>query len=254
MNKYKLTLAYDGTLYGGWQVQSNAISIQSLVEKALSTALRTPTSVTASGRTDAGVHARGQIAHFTAHHPLDLFRLLHSLNGLLPPDIRAVHLEEAPLEFHARYSALSKEYHYHLHLDPVMDPFKRLYSTHIHTPLNLTLIQEASQLLLGTHDFTTFANEASAGSAAKNPIRTLSRLDLLQEPGGIRLEFEGNGFLYKMVRNITGTLLDIGRGKLTAQAIPSLLEAKNRKIAPAAAPPQGLFLVKVNYEKVQRSL
>jgi tRNA pseudouridine38-40 synthase len=247
MFKYKLTLAYDGTAYGGWQIQPNAISVQSLVEKALATALRAPTPVAAAGRTDAGVHARGQTAHFTSETPLDLFRLQASLNGLLPPDIRVLKLESAPEAFHARYSAVSKEYHYHLHLDPMMDPFKRLYSYHVFSPLDLDAMRAAARYFIGTHDFTSFANEASEGSAAKNPVRTLARLDICPEAGGIRLEFEGDGFLYKMVRNITGALLDVGRGKLSAEGIPALFEAKDRRAASAAAPPQGLFLMKVNY-------
>ena len=247
MHKYKLTVAYDGTLYGGWQVQINAISIQALLEKALSTILRTPTSATSSGRTDAGVHARGQVAHFITELPLDLIRLQRSLNGILPPDIRILSVEEAAPDFHARYSAVSKEYHYHLHLERTTDPFKRLYAYHDYSPLDLDKMKMAASCFVGTHDFTTFANEASKGSAAKNPVRTITRLDLCLEPGGIRLEFEGNGFLYKMVRNITGTLLEVARGKISVDEIPKLFEAKDRRIAPPAAPPHGLFLMKVNY-------
>ncbi len=247
MQKYKLILAYDGTLYGGWQVQPNAVSIQALLEKALSTIVRAPTSATSSGRTDAGVHARGQVVHFTSEPVTDLFRLQRSLNGLLPPDIRVLSLEEAAPGFHARYSAISKEYHYHLHLERTTDPFKRLYAYHDFSPLDLDKMKTAAQYFVGAHDFTSFANDASKGSAAKNPIRTITRLDLCLEPGGLRLEFEGNGFLYKMVRNITGTLLDAARGKIAIEEIPKLFEAKDRRLAPAAAPPQGLFLMKVSY-------
>ena len=245
MYKYKVILAYDGTSYGGWQIQHNAVSIQSLVEKALSTALRTPTAAIASGRTDAGVHARGQVAHFMTIQPVDLPRLHHSINGLLPPDIRILHVEETAMEFHARYSALSKEYHYHFHLNPVMDPFKRLYALHVRTPLDLPAIIKATHYFVGTHDFTTFAN---VGGTQDDTVRTLSRLTVEHETGGIRLEFEGNGFLYKMVRNITGALLAIGQGKLSSEAIPLLLKAEDRKLAPAAVPPQGLFLVNVRYQ------
>jgi tRNA pseudouridine38-40 synthase len=247
MHKYKLTLAYDGTHYGGWQIQPNAISIQALLEKALSTILRTPTCAISSGRTDAGVHARGQVAHFIAEPPQDLLRLQRSLNGILPPDIRVLSLEEAAPDFHARYSAVSKEYHYHLHLERTTDPFKRLYAYHDYSPLDLDKMKVAANCFVGTHDFTTFANEASKGSAAKNPVRTITRLDLCLEPGGVRLEFEGNGFLYKMVRNITGTLLEVARGKISIDEIPGLFEARDRRIASPAAPPHGLFLMKVNY-------
>jgi tRNA pseudouridine38-40 synthase len=247
MNKYKLTIAYDGTAYSGWQIQNNAVSIQSLLEQALATALRAPTPVFASGRTDAGVHAKAQVAHFTSEIAPDLKRLHLSLNGILPDDIRILSVEEASPDFHARYSAVSKEYHYHLHLERTTDPFKRLYAYHDYSPLDLEKMKEAAKYFIGTHDFTTFANEASKGSAAKNPVRTITRLDICHEPGGIRLEFEGDGFLYKMVRNITGTLLDVARGKITTSSIPQLFEAKDRSLAPPAAPSRGLFLVKVNY-------
>jgi tRNA pseudouridine38-40 synthase len=247
MNKYKLTIAYDGTAYSGWQIQNNAVSIQSLLEEALATILRTPTPVAASGRTDAGVHARAQVAHFTSEIAPDLKRLHLSLNGILPDDIRVLSVEEASPDFHARYSAVSKEYHYHLHLERTTDPFKRLYAYHDYSPLDLEKMKEAALCFVGTHDFTSFANEASKGSAAKNPVRKITRLDICHEPGGIRLEFEGTGFLYKMVRNITGTLLDVARGKITVESIPKLFEAKDRSLAPPAAPSRGLFLVKVNY-------
>jgi tRNA pseudouridine38-40 synthase len=247
MPKYKLTIAYDGTAYSGWQIQLNAVSIQSLIETAFATILRVQTPVFSSGRTDAGVHAKAQTAHFSLENPVDLFRLQLSLNGLLPPDIRILSIEEAAADFHARYSAISKEYHYHLHLERTTDPFKRLYAYHDYSPLDLDKMKQAAGYFVGTHDFTTFANDASKGSAAKNPIRTITRLDLCAEPGGIRLEFEGNGFLYKMVRNITGTLLDVARGKIPVESIPQLFEAKDRSLAPPAAPARGLFLIKVNY-------
>jgi tRNA pseudouridine38-40 synthase len=247
MNKYKLTIAYDGTAYSGWQIQNNAVSIKSLLEGALATILRTPTPVVASGRTDAGVHAKAQVAHFISETTPDLKRLHLSLNGILPDDIRILSVEEASPDFHARYSAVSKEYHYHLHLERTTDPFKRLYAYHDYSPLDLEKMKEAARCFIGTHNFTTFANEASKGSAAKNPVRTITRLDICEEPGGIRLEFEGDGFLYKMVRNITGTLLDIARGKISVESISQLFEAKNRSLAPPAAPSRGLFLVKVNY-------
>ena len=245
--KYKLLIAYDGTRYGGWQIQLNSVSIQALIEDALKIALRKETAVHASGRTDAGVHAKGQVAHFVTDAAVDLGLLLRSLNGILPDDIRILRVEEADPNFHARYSAVSKEYHYHIHLDWALDPFKRLYAYHHPYPLDIPLMQEASKAFIGTHDFTSFANEASKGSAAKNPVRTLTRLDFIPEPGSLRLEFEGTGFLYKMVRNITGTLLDVGRKKISPSSISSLFDKKDRRQMSSAAPPQGLFLIKVNY-------
>lgn len=247
MKKIKLTIAYDGTGYGGWQVQPNAVSIQELIEKALSTLLREPISLIGAGRTDAGVHAQGQTAHFTTSSDLDYKRLLLSSNALLPPDIRILAAEEKAADFHARYDATGKIYHYRLHLAPSADPFKRLYSYHIPYPLDLAAMRQAAAHFIGTHDFTSFANEADRGSAGKNPVRSLYRLDMVLEEEGVRLEFEGEGFLYKMVRNIVGALLDVARGKLAAEEIPAIFASRDRKRAPMAAPAHGLSLVQVIY-------
>lgn len=240
--RYKLTIAYDGTHYSGWQVQENAQSIQSLIQRALETVLRHPTDLTGSGRTDAGVHALGQTAHFDTEEKIDLGRLRLSLNALLPPDIRIFAIDPVTADFHARYSALSKIYHYNLHLDPVSDPLTRLYRHHVFGPFDLEKLKEGAQQFVGTHDFTSFAN---VKETEIDPIRTLMRLDLVEQPGGVRLEFEGDGFLYKMVRNITGTLLEIGAGK--PRDIGSILAARDRRQAGAAAPPRGLFLMEVRY-------
>lgn len=246
-HNYKLNIAYDGTNYCGWQVQPNGLSIQEVLQKHLATIIRHPAHVTGSGRTDAGVHARGQVAHFHSDQPLNLRRLHHSLNGLLPGDIRVNSIEEVPLNFHARYSAIAKTYHYHLRLGHVQDPFQRLYSTQVHERLDLPLLKEAARHFLGTHDFSSLANEAHRGSASHDPVRTLYRLDVIEQDQNVRLEFEGNGFLYKMVRNIVGLLLDAASGKRPVGDIPAILAAKDRRQAGQAAPAQGLFLVQVRY-------
>ena len=247
MKRYKLTLAYDGTNYCGWQVQKQKDSIQALLQRALETTLRHPLDLSGSGRTDAGVHALGQTAHFDTAVSFESRKLRLSLNALLPPDIRVLEIEPTPLSFHARYSAKSKIYHYDLHLDRTIDPFTRLYRTQILKKLDLELLQKAAMQFLGTHDFTSFANEPKRGSAAHDPIRTLSRLDLSPIPQGARLIFQADGFLYKMVRNITGTLIACASGKLSPHQIPIILAAKDRRQASATAPPQGLFLMKVLY-------
>lgn len=244
---YALAIAYDGTAYCGWQIQPNGVSIQELIQDKVSILTRTPTQVIGSGRTDAGVHALGQVAHFHSHFIQDLYRFHGSLNALLPPDIRILNVHEVPSSFHAQYSALGKTYHYRLHLDRVSDPFKRLYSFHVKEKINLDILQSAALMLLGTHDFTSFANEAHQGSAAKDAVRTLKRLDIIHEPGGIRLEFSGDGFLYKMVRNMVGTLLEIGMEKRSLKELPVILEAKDRRVAGQTAPPHGLFLIGVDY-------
>ncbi len=243
--RYKLTIAYDGTHYSGWQVQENAQSIQPLIQNALQTVLRHPLDLSGSGRTDAGVHAQGQTAHFDTPQSISSSKLRFSLNALLPPDIRIRQVELTEEDFHARYSARSKIYHYHLHLDPISDPFKRLYCHQVFGKFDLTQLKLGASFFLGTHDFTSFANTKE--ESLKDAIRTLYRLDIVEEKGGIRLEFEGDGFLYKMVRNITGTLLDIAAGRMRADQIPEILTLRDRRKAGSAAPAQGLFLMEVIY-------
>lgn len=248
MHCYKLLISYDGTHYSGWQIQPNANSIQQHLQEALQKILGYPSPpIAGSGRTDAGVHALGQVAHFKMEHEVNERRLCASFNGLLPQDIRVKYVEQVPLSFHSRYSAIGKEYHYHIYLDRVMDPFRRLYCWHLLRHLDLEVLQEGAQLFVGTHDFTSFANEAHAGSAAHDAVRTLYRLEMYPILGGFRLEFEGDGFLYKMVRNIVGTLVDVASSKKTLEDIPRLFSVKDRRQASQAAPAKGLFLMRVDY-------
>lgn len=243
-----MVIAYDGTHYSGWQIQPHSLSIQEKLEQTLQIFLREKVRIIGSGRTDAGVHALGQVAHFSCSQELNLERFLWSANSLLPPDIRVVTVDAVTDAFHAQHSAIGKEYHYHLSLGVVQEPFHRFYSYHIPFELNIDLLKQAAQMFIGTHDFTSFANAAHTGSAAKNPIRTLRRLDVVEmEQQQVRLEFEGDGFLYKMVRNITGTLLEVASGKKPLSAISAIRESRDRRQAPQAVPPQGLFLIKVSY-------
>ncbi len=242
----KLVIAYDGTHYAGWQIQPNATSIQALVQQAVRTIVRESVHVIGSGRTDAGVHALGQVAHFCTTLSVDPILTLRSLNGLLPADIRVLSTMPVTSDFHAQRSALSKIYHYRLWLGPVHDPFHRRTSHHFPHAFDLNALQEALPHLQGTHDFTSFANAATEGAASKNPVRTLS-LELILEPSGLTFVFQANGFLYKMVRNLTGALIDVGRGKLVPADIPCILAARDRRLAPAAAPAHGLTLVQVFY-------
>ncbi|MBU6446261.1 MAG: tRNA pseudouridine(38-40) synthase TruA, partial [Verrucomicrobia bacterium] len=176
--RFKLTIAYDGTHYSGWQVQKNGIAIQPLIQKALQTVLRHPLDLTGSGRTDAGVHARGQCAHFDTSVQVEPKRLMLSLNALLPADIRIVDIEPVALDFHARYSALSKIYHYYLSWEP--DPFTLLYSHFVLGPLDLKQLQEGAKEFVGTHDFTSFVNVGQNKSA----VRTIYRIDVVEQTGG----------------------------------------------------------------------
>jgi tRNA pseudouridine38-40 synthase len=251
MHKYKLILSYDGTHYSGWQIQPNGYSIQQVIQESLTTILRTPKHVTGSGRTDAGVHALGQVAHFSHDQLLDTDKLQLSLNGLLPEDVRILTIGPVETNFHARFHAVGKIYRYHLHLDPIMSPFKQGYCYHVRHPVDLYLLQQGIECFVGTRDFSSFSNQASKGSAGRNPVRTIKRIDIVKEPGGIYLEFEGNGFLYKMVRNISGTLLDLCKGKITLEELPLLFAAKDRKQTGRALPPFGLFLAEVHYRSNQ---
>lgn len=245
--KYKMTLAYDGTLYSGWQTQPNAVTIQETVEHTLATLLPGRPRIWGSGRTDAGVHAEGQVAHFVTEKDLDRERFLRSMNGLLPPDIRLLAVDRVSDHFHAQFGACGKEYWYRLCLGPAQVPLWRLYSTWIHRSLDVGAMESAAAYFVGEHDFTTFANASSQGSAGRNPIRTIRRIDLVREPYGVRLEFEGNGFLYKMVRNITGTLIEVATGRREMESIPELFAARNRRMIGVAAPARGLCLKAVYY-------
>lgn len=247
MPRYKLLIQYDGTSFAGWQVQPTHMTVQEMLEKTASQVLQEPVKLTGSGRTDAGVHAKGQVAHFDTEKSLELPRFLDSVNGLLPHDIRVLKAEVADPDFHALFSAKGKVYHYHLSLERYRSPFLRHYTTHVRHTIDLQLLKEAAKLFVGTHDFTSFANSASEGAAAKCAVRTIKRIDVVEEPGGVRLEFEGNGFLYKMVRNITGMMLDVARGKRQLHEIAEVLAAKDRRLASKAAPAQGLVLVEVFY-------
>lgn len=247
MYTYKLVIMYDGTQYSGWQIQPCANSIQEQIEKVLRRILQTPVFLIGSGRTDAGVHAKGQVAHFQTEKVIDLNRLQFACNRLLPLDIRIQTIEQVSPHFHARYSAIGKEYHYYIHVAKVMNPFYRFYRWHFCYPYDFQLIKQAAFVLLGTHDFTSFAHQATAGSAAHNAIRTLYRLDVFAIEDGIRLEFEGNGFLYKMVRNLVGMLMAIATNRYTLNDLVVILKAKDRRLAAQTAPPQGLFLMRVDY-------
>jgi tRNA pseudouridine38-40 synthase len=244
-----MLLTYDGTRYNGWQIQPNGVSIQGMIEQKLFRLLKKPIRLIGAGRTDTGVHALGQVAHFTNDQTIDCEAVLKALNGCLPPDIRIREFSEAHEDFHAQHSALSKEYHYHLWLEKMADPFVRLYRHHFKSSrFSKTLLQQAATYFIGTHDFASFSN---VGGSVKSTIRTIYRLDILEQNGGLRLEFEGNGFLYKMIRTLVGTLLEIATEKRALSDVPLIFAARDRRAAGSAAPAQGLFLVKIDYpEKV----
>lgn len=242
---YKLLLAYDGTNYGGWQIQKNSATIQQHLQEALTTVLRVPTLATGAGRTDAGVHAQGQCAHFSSLKLLDEKYLLCRLNGLLPKDIRIISVEHVHVGFHARYSVKSKIYRYYLTLLPFASPFSRLYSWHLPMPFDLEGATAAAAAFLGSHDFRSFTNVGSV--CRSGTVRNLDRLDVVPTNEGLYFEFQAPGFLYKMVRNIVGTLVDVALGRCSLKEIQELFSACDRRAAGSTAPPHGLFLWKVEY-------
>lgn len=247
MKKYRLKIAYDGTKYSGWQIQPNAISIQEEIQNALSTTLRSPIKILGSGRTDQGVHAKEQVAHFEIENSIDEKKQILSLNGILPLEIRIKEVKEVDSSFHSRFSAKSKIYHYHFWTEEVIDPMQYPYRLHMRKPFDKKRVQEALPYFIGQKDFTTFANLRQPGQILKNPIRNLFRLETADQEGGFRLEFEGDGFLYKMVRNIVGVLIEVGQNRRELKTLPKLFEAKDRRAIGMPAPSHGLFLQKVVY-------
>ncbi len=258
---YRLDIAYEGTLYAGWQIQPNATSIQSIIQEKLSCILKAPHTITGAGRTDAGVHALQQVAHFRTSHPIDTIRVMRSLNGMLPLDIRILSLTSAPIDFHARKSATAKEYHYTIITGPLVLPQDRRYAWHIFQALDIAKIEQATGYFIGTHDFLAYANENTKGAAAKNSIRTIYELRIHRElyskqapyQQKIRLEFYGNGFLYKMVRNITGMLVAIGSGRKTVEEIENTFYQRDRRSVDRSAPAHGLTLARIEYSRESAS-
>ncbi len=248
MHKYILKVSYDGSRYSGWQIQTNAKSIQEEIQKILSQILSKPISIYGSGRTDGGVHALGQVVHLAVEEPLDIQKLLQALNGLLPWDIRVKEISEVPLDFHARFSAIGKIYHYHFWNDPVIDPMYFPYRLHLRNAFDIDKVKSALPYFVGKKDFTTFANIRESNQILKNPVRHLKRLELIFQEGGFRLEFEGDGFLYKMVRNIVGVLIEIGQGRREIASIEDLFLKRDRQSIGSPAPAKGLFLQRVLYE------
>lgn len=248
LRRYRMKIAYDGTDFCGWQTQPNGVTIQQTLQEAIQILTKEFCQPLASGRTDSGVHAKGQIAHIDLTKPIqnpDKFQ--RSLNGLLPRSIRILGFEPCTTKFHARYSVLRKTYHYFLHLNPIEDPFSHRYHWWIHEAINISTLEKACRALQGTHNFKAFANENHKGVAAIDSIRTLFRVEPHPTSSGLRLEFEGDGFLYKMVRNCTGLLVEVARGRSSIEDITHILNQESRSMLGYCAPAQGLFLHHVDY-------
>jgi tRNA pseudouridine38-40 synthase len=243
----KLVLEYDGTRYVGWQVQPNGPSVQAELERALSTLHHEPVRVTGAGRTDSGVHALGQVASFAVERPLPLTAYVLGINALLPDDVAVRHAEVREGPFDARRDARGKRYRYRVENAPTRAPLTRLRAWQVFRPLDVAAMRAASAPLLGRHDFGAFQ---AADCEAQHAVRELRRLDVLGESGGrIEVVAEATAFLKHMVRNVVGTLVEVGLGARDSASMPGLLASRDRKRAGRTAPPQGLVLERVFYDE-----
>ncbi len=242
---FKLTIEYDGSRYQGWQRQPNGPTIQQEIESAIETITRQSIRLTGSGRTDAGVHAIGQVANFTCATRIDAKEMMKALNSILPMDIVIRQCCLASAQFHSRYDAKSKIYRYTIANRPIRPAIGKDYVWWIRRPLNIQSMQDAAKQLLGKHDFKAFEG---AGSPRAHTVRTILAADTVQETDGtIQFTIQADGFLRYMVRNITGSLVAVGLNKIDPQGFGSILASKNRSLAAATAPPNGLTLMKVLY-------
>jgi tRNA pseudouridine38-40 synthase len=240
----KLTLEYDGTGYCGWQAQPNGRAIQDVLEQAIEKILGVKIRLNASGRTDAGVHALGQVANFIYDGQVDLWRLQRGLNAVTPDDIATRRVEVVADSFDARRDGRARVYQYRIWNDPWPSAVHRRYAWHLHEALDLSAMQEAIHCLEGEHDFASFQ---AAGCDATHSVRNIFRNSLSRDGGFVIYNVEATAFLRHMVRSIVGTLVQVGHGERTPVSFRELLEAKDRTLAGPTAPPHGLFLVEVRY-------
>ncbi|MCI0485637.1 MAG: tRNA pseudouridine(38-40) synthase TruA, partial [Blastocatellia bacterium] len=244
MRNVKITLQYDGTDYHGWQIQPNGRTIQGELTRAVSLLDHRQVTVHGAGRTDAGVHAEGQVASFSMERDFSPCELRDAINGNLDRDIRVLEAEFVESSFNARFSALSKTYRYRIWTADVVSPFVRRYVYHYRGALDLEAMLRAMEPLVGTHDFSAFT---VASSEAESHVRTLHRLDIEYEENGIAIIIVADGFLRYMVRTIVGTMIDVGRGRIPAANMAAILESKDRARAGTRAPAAGLTLMRVDY-------
>lgn len=244
MSRFKAIVSYDGSQYGGWQKQPNTASIQEEIEQVLEQIYGEYTGVTASGRTDALVHAVGQVFHFDANNEMKAQHWLKAMNALLPKDIRIQAVEEVSQDFHARFHALSKRYDY-LITNDIDNPFLERYMAKDYKPLDVEYMQECAMVFIGTHDFTSFTSNKI--DPRKPRVKTIENLRVMQEGQHVRMIFEGTGFLRYMVRMMAQTLIEAGKHRITKADVQIMLDGKSKHMCRFKAPAQGLYLVHVKY-------
>lgn len=244
MARYLMTIRYDGGNYHGWQVQANAVTVQSTVQNSLERTLKIRPDVTGCSRTDSGVHAYNYCFHFDYNGSIPPEKLALALNANLPDDICALRCEQVRDDFHARYSVVSKEYVYRIYTGAVRDPFACRYSYHYKHPLDVDKMNVAARHFIGTHDFSSFC---AAGSSVEDNTRTVMSSAVIQNGDFIEFYVKADGFLYNMVRIMAGTLISVGGGKTDADSISDIINARQRSAAGITAPAHGLFLNKVEY-------
>jgi tRNA pseudouridine38-40 synthase len=247
----RIVLAYDGTPYLGWQVQPQGATIQSVLQGALKRITGEQVGVKGSGRTDAGVHALGQVANFLTGSSMRPDAFARALNSVLPPTIVVLDADEVDLRFDAQFSAVGKCYRYRVFNRWTGSPFEINKSWHVRASLDIESMRAISCLLIGNIDFSSFRGH---GCVATSPVRNLTRCDVASEGTAVTFELEADGFLRHMVRNIVGTLVEIGRGRFSTSDFPAIIAARDRTKAGVTAPPQGLYLVRVHYPESARPI
>ena len=244
MRRIRTIIAYDGTDYVGWQTQPNGVAIQEVIEQAILEVTGERSSLQGSGRTDSGVHARAQVAHFDTNARMAADKFAIALNTHLPADIRVLFSEEVGPDFHARFSAKEKQYRYFVQTGPHADVFARKYSLHAYMPLDLDIMQQAAALVPGTHDFSAFM---STGREVESAVRTVTLSRWEKQGRFLVYTVQGNGFLYNMVRILVGTMVGIGSCRIPPDSMEKALSTLSRKDAGPTAPPHGLVLWRVKY-------
>ena len=244
MKRIKLTVAYDGTDYCGWQIQPNGITVEEVLNRNLSELTGEEITVTGASRTDSGVHAQGNVAVFDSDTTIPPERIAYAVNRKLPEDIVVIRSEEVPGDWHPRYQETEKTYEYHILNREMPDPVRRRDTYFVSYPLDLEAMRHAAAYLKGEHDFRSFCN---IHTDVQDTVRTIYDLDIIRSGDLVTVRIRGNGFLYNMVRIIVGTLVRVGRGFYFPGQVKEILEAKERTSAGVTAPPQGLVLVKIDY-------